>query len=363
MIFDEDIFYIKRCLELAARAWGEVSPNPYVGAVIVKNGKIIAEGHHRGPGLPHAEIEAINAAKESVEGATLYCNLEPCCHTNKRTPPCAQKLIEMKIARVVVANVDPNPEVAGKGLALLKEAGIRTVSGICEEEGAELNEVFFHHITTKRPFVHLKWAQTLDGKMATPTGSSKWITGPVARSRVHHQRRGADAIMVGAQTLRADNPSLDVRVNDKRVKEPLRIVVSKTNAFDHELKFFEDPERSLLALPQGLEENEKVRTLFCETNEAGEIDLEKLLEALYEKGAHSIYVEGGPKLLGQFINQGLFQKISIYCAPKLIGQGVSPLEALELTDINQARTLKGPSYTQLGDDMLIEARGLECLQD
>ncbi|MEX0798323.1 MAG: bifunctional diaminohydroxyphosphoribosylaminopyrimidine deaminase/5-amino-6-(5-phosphoribosylamino)uracil reductase RibD, partial [Bacteriovoracaceae bacterium] len=244
--------FMKMCFDLAKNAWGRVSPNPYVGAVLVKDGRIIGKGFHKGPGHAHAEIDAINNAEESVEGATLYCNLEPCCHLNKRTPPCAQRLAQEKIKKVVVSNLDPNPQVAGKGLRILKEAGIEVATGELEEEGKELNEVFFKFIQTGAPFIHLKWAQTLDGKIATSDGNSKWISSIQARRQVHWERLGHDAIMVGARTLKNDNPSLTIRENDKVIKALKRIVVASKDDFPPDLKFFSDEhkDQSLLLLPK-----------------------------------------------------------------------------------------------------------------
>lgn len=360
-----DANFMRLCFDLAKRPRGNVSPNPYVGAVLVKNGKILGKGFHRGPGLPHAEIEALNNASESPGGATLYCNLEPCCHANKRTPPCAQRLIKEEIAKVIVSNLDPNPQVAGQGLALLERAGVKTESGLLREEGEELNEVFFKHIVRKRPFVHLKWAQTLDGKIATPSGSSKWITSEAARERVHWERMGCDAVMAGAQTLRDDNPSLTVRAGDKIVKETTRIVLASKDDFDRKLKFFSDQnkDKSLLLLPEGAQGREDVRTLYCPADPDGILDLDRALEKLYAQGVCSVYVEGGSSLLTRFFKQGLCDRLSVYIAPKLLGAGISPLGDLGIEDINQALKLKAPVVERLGEDIFIGAKGAECLPD
>ena len=199
---DRDEKYMRECFQLAKKALGKTSPNPLVGCVIVKDQKVIARGYHKKSGLPHAEIEALNSSKEPIAGSTLYCNLEPCCHTNKKTPPCAQRLVQEKPSRVVIANLDPNPEVAGKGVKLLRENGIEVLTGVLEEQGELLNEVFFTAMRKQRPFIHLKWAQGLDGRTALPNGSSKWITGEKARLRVHKERELYDAIVIGKKTFR-----------------------------------------------------------------------------------------------------------------------------------------------------------------
>ena len=194
-------YYMKICFQLAKKALGNTYPNPYVGSLIIdSSGEIISKGYHKESGQDHAERDAIKNATRSIVGATLYCNLEPCCHTNKKTLPCAQYLIESQISKVVISNLDPNPAVAGKGVKLLQDAGIEVVVGIEREKGETLNEVFFHHIKKQTPFVHLKWAQTLDGKVATLNYDSKWITSETARIHVHQERALYQAILVGANT-------------------------------------------------------------------------------------------------------------------------------------------------------------------
>lgn len=353
------------CLELAKTPRGLVSPNPYVGAVIVKDGKIIGRGYHRGPGKPHGEIEAINSAQASVEGATIYCNLEPCCHTNKRTPPCAQRLIKEKIKKVVIANLDPNPQVAGNGVKLLREAGIEVVSGVLNEEGLELNEVFFKHIVEETPFVHLKWAQTLDGKIATKSKSSKWITSEAAREKVHWERLAYDAILVGASTLRDDDPSLTARKDGQVEKEITRIAVASKADFDQGLKFFSDErkDKSLLLLPEGAKSEMDVETLYCPPTAEGRVDLEQALKLLYKRGIHSIYVEGGSSIITQFFKNGLYDRVSVYIAPKVLGDGISPIGDLGIDDMNKAPRLQEPRIETLEDNIFITAKGTICSQD
>ena len=221
--------YMHMTLELAKKGAGLVSPNPLVGAIIVKDNEVIAQGYHKKVGLAHAEVDALNNATAPVDGATLFCNLEPCCHTNKRTPPCAPQIIEAGIKKVIIANLDPNPEVAGKGVKLLQDHGIEVVTGILEKEGQQLNEIFFTHITKGKAFVELKMAQTLDGKMASMSGDSKWITSEESRKLVHQHRLNYDAIVVGANTARFDDPSLTVRLD--KVWPKKRLILSKSGNY------------------------------------------------------------------------------------------------------------------------------------
>jgi diaminohydroxyphosphoribosylaminopyrimidine deaminase/5-amino-6-(5-phosphoribosylamino)uracil reductase len=218
----DDIFFMKRALLLAGRAKDKTSPNPMVGALLVKKGRIISEGYHKKAGTPHAEVIAIDEAGAEASGSTLYVSLEPCCHKDKRTPPCTEKIITSGIKKVVISMKDPNPKVSGKGIAELEKAGIQVISGILEAKARKLNEAYVKHITTGMPFVILKIAMTLDGKIATPTGESKWITGEKARKMVHRLRGSVDAVMTAIGTVKADNPLLTCRVSG--YNNPVRII-------------------------------------------------------------------------------------------------------------------------------------------
>ena len=357
--------FMNMCLDLAQRAWGNVSPNPYVGAVIVKDGEIISTGYHKGPGLAHAELDAINNSKESLKGATLYCNLEPCCHTNKRTPPCAQRIVKEGFKRVVICNLDPNPHVAGKGVQILRDAGIEVETGILEAKGIILNEVFFKHIQKQTPFVHLKWAQTLDGKIAAKDFSSKWITSDRSRALVHRERVSHDAILVGASTLRADNPSLTARDGDKVVKRLKRVILASKDDFNYDLKFFSDAykEDSILVLPEGESSSADIEILYCKRTKDNKADLEDLLKKLYQKNIFSVYVEGGQGILTQFLKQKLFDRVSVFIAPKIIGQGPSPLGDIGIETMKEALCLESPQIELLGDNIYITSRGSKCSPD
>lgn len=357
--FDQTL--IKRCFENAKKAIGLTSPNPYVGAVIVKDGLIIADGHHKKAGLAHAEIEAIRSANQDLSGATLYCNLEPCCHTNKRTPPCTEAIIEAGFKRVVISNLDPNPEVAGKGVAKLRSAGIEVETGLLEEEGALLNEVFFTHITKKRPFIHLKWAQTLDGKIATMTNSSKWITGEETRLRVHRERFLYDAIAIGSRTANHDNPKLTVRIPNQEEVSKRRIIFSNTANLSPELNLFADDfkDQTTVVTTKSIT---YARHLLCPTK--GElIDLQTASDLLYADGVSSMYVEGGATLISGFIGLGLFDRLSVYISPKLLGEGIPAFQGSEHDLIENALKFSKGAWNQIGDDVVFESKRNVCLPD
>jgi diaminohydroxyphosphoribosylaminopyrimidine deaminase/5-amino-6-(5-phosphoribosylamino)uracil reductase len=349
-----DEYYISECFKLALKAKGMVSPNPLVGSIIVKDGEIIASGYHRKSGLAHAELDAINNATESLEGATLYCNLEPCCHTNKKTPPCAHRIIKEKISKVVVCNLDPNPEVAGNGLKLLKDAGIEVVSGVLEKEGLELNEIFFHHIVNRTPYIHIKVAQTLDGKIATLAGESKWITNELSREHVHEQRAFYDGILVGANTARLDNPSLTVRLNGL-TKCLKRFVISRTGILPKTLNIFNDEfkDNTYLIIPDDVKTDIQTNIIYAKKNSNGELDLNSTIQELYDKHLiTSLYVEGGSHVHASFLNSGFFNRLSLYTAPKILGQGLNTFGNLEINDMQRALTLKNIKRIQFQGDQL-----------
>jgi diaminohydroxyphosphoribosylaminopyrimidine deaminase/5-amino-6-(5-phosphoribosylamino)uracil reductase len=355
---NKDEFYIAECFKLALKAKGQVSPNPLVGCIIVKDDKIISTGFHKKSGDAHAELDAINNATVSIEGATLYCNLEPCCHSNKKTPPCAQRLIKEKVARVVICNVDPNPDVAGSGLQLLKEAGIEVYSGVLKDIGEELNEIFFHHILHKTPFIHLKAAQTLDGKTATLSGDSKWITNECSREHVHNQRDFYDGILIGANTARLDNPSLTVRLKSK-TRCLKRFVLSRDGNLPKTLKIFNDEfkDQTYLVLPDGVKTDiqTNIISVKCsvEENSKGYINLLSLIQELYTKYMiTSLYVEGGSHVHTSFLKQGLYNRLSLYTAPKIVGSGRDTFGDLEIRQMERALTLNNIKRIQLQEDLL-----------
>jgi diaminohydroxyphosphoribosylaminopyrimidine deaminase/5-amino-6-(5-phosphoribosylamino)uracil reductase len=323
---------MKRAQELALKGLGPNWPNPLVGAVIVKEGRIIGEGYHAKCGEAHAEVNALNSCTESPEGGTIYINLEPCCHTNKRTPPCAQRLIQEKLKKVVISNLDPHPEVSGKGVQLLRENGIEVEVGLLEKEGELLNEVFFHAQKSKKPFIHLKMAQSLDGKVALPNGESRWITGDKAREHAHLLRSHHQAIMVGAETIRKDNPKLNVRLPDFKGEQPCRIVISRSKNLPSESLIFHDELKDKTFIYSSIEE---------------------ALEDLFKKNIINIFVEGGPTLAGELLSRNLINRVSLFQNLSFIGEGQSTLKHFSLHDLTQRPRLKNMTSMWLGDDLYL----------
>ncbi len=329
--------YMRQAMRLAQQAKGHTWPNPMVGCVIVKHGEVLAEGFHSKAGQAHAERDAINNANGSVAGSTLYVNLEPCCHSNKRTPPCAQLLISEGIKTIVIANQDPHPEVSGRGIALLREAGIEVITDVLAQEGELLNEVFFHNQRTQKPFVHLKLASTLDGKIAMPNGQSQWITGQAARQHAHQLRAEHMAIAVGAQTIRQDNPRLTVRLPSYAGAHPIRLIFSHSGNLPESAQVFTDE-------------------YAANTRVYGNQPLGEVLDALYQQGIVNILLEGGAQLASAFLAEGHVQRISHYLNPSYLGQGISALNDYGLMDLSQRIHLKHVEYTALGEDFHLTGR-------
>lgn len=333
--------FIRRTFELARLGSGTTWPNPLVGAVIVKDGRVIAEGFHRKKGEAHAELDAINNAQESLEGSTIYVNLEPCCHTNKTTPPCAQRLIKEKFKKVVICNLDPHPEVNGKGVALLRENGIEVEFGILEAEGEKLNEVFFTVQRKKRPFIHFKSAVTLDGKTAMRNGESQWITGEIARAEVHKMRSEHQAVLVGGETVRKDNPKLTVRLPDYKGDQPWRIVLTKSGLI---------PGNSHL-----LTDEWKHKTLVYS-------DLHEAMKDLYQRNIINIMLEAGPNLATLFLRHNLIDRVTLFQNPSFIGYGRDLFNDLELKGLATRPKLVEVESRWIGQDHIITGK-LLCSQD
>jgi diaminohydroxyphosphoribosylaminopyrimidine deaminase/5-amino-6-(5-phosphoribosylamino)uracil reductase len=325
----DDRYYMEFAIDLAKRATGQTSPNPVVGSVVVKNGEIAGFGAHLKAGEAHAEVNAIKmAGTEKAKGSTVYVTLEPCSHYGK-TPPCSNLLIESKVKRVVIASVDPNPLVAGQGIKKLRNAGIEVKVGICQDEAAALNRVFFHYIQTKRPFVTMKTAASLDGKTATYTKESKWITGPEARLDVHQYRHQHDAILVGVDTVIADNPSLTTRLPNGG-KNPVRIILDSSLRTPLGAKVVTD-EAAPTWIITGKEPNkEKAASLKAYQHvkvvslPTARVEIPGLLSLLGEEGITSLFVEGGASVNGSFLKEQAINQIITYIAPKLIGGKEAP---------------------------------------
>ena len=353
-----DECFMRMAFDLALLGAGKVNPNPMVGAVIVKNGDIVATGWHKQVGLDHAELDAIKNAAISLEGTTLYCNLEPCCHTNKRTPPCAQRIIKEGIKKVVISNLDPNPEVAGKGVELLKQNGVEVTIGVLEQEGFQLNEIFFTHITQKRPFIQIKMAQTLDGRLATVLNDSKWITGEKARLHVHQQRLKFDAILIGLNTLRKDNPCLTVRIPGQETIAKYRIVLSHSNDIDKSYHLFSDQykNKTILVLPLGSQASFNCTTIECPLIDGKNFDLSYLHLKLYQDfGICALYVEGGSYVHTSYLEQQKFDRVSIYIAPIILGTGLNSIGQLDNQYIKDAHRFKNVQWQPLENDLFFTA--------
>jgi diaminohydroxyphosphoribosylaminopyrimidine deaminase/5-amino-6-(5-phosphoribosylamino)uracil reductase len=355
---------MQRALAVAEGGIGFVSPNPVVGCVIVKDGRIVGEGYHERYGGPHAEANALRVAGSAARGATLYVTLEPCCHTGK-TPPCVDAVLQAGVGRVVMAVRDPNPKVAGGGLARLRAAGIDVTLGICEAEARRLNETFLHYIQTQRPFVTLKCAATLDGKIATRTGASRWITGRAAREHVHRMRHAADGLLVGAGTALQDDPLLTTRLPEGGGVNPLRIVVDSMLRLSpsSQLATVRPDRRTLVATSERAPvdkqrqlEHQGVEILRLPSYADGRVDLEALLTVLGARGIADLLVEGGATLSATLLQRRLVDKIVMFIAPKIIGgDGINAVAAFGIDNMADALQLYGMTSQSVGEDVMLEA--------
>lgn len=323
-----DIKYINRCFELAVLAKGNVSPNPMVGCVIVKNDEAISEGYHEASGEKHAEADALSKINYNASGATLYCNLEPCCHTNKKTPPCVPLIIKSGISKVVISNIDPNPEVAGKGIELLRNEGIEVISGLLENEGKELNKAFFKYIENHRPYVIVKIAATLDNKISAKENTQTWITCEESQKFVHSLRAESDAVLVGAGTVNIDNPKLNVRLTEGR--NPYKIILADDLNINLEANVIQnEPEKTIIVTSLNTPESKissfqklGVKIIKIKSDTTGLLNLDELLGILADEKITSILVEGGASVFSQFIDQELFDELIVIKAPKIFGEGI-----------------------------------------
>lgn len=352
-------------MDLAIKGAGKVSPNPMVGAVIVKDGEIIGEGYHRYHGDRHAEVNAILSCSKDPSGGDLYCNLEPCStdYPGKINPPCCDAIIKCGIKNVFIGQLDPNPKVSGSGVERLEGAGINVRYGVCEAEALELNRGFNSVMLQGRPYVHIKWAQSLDGQTATKDGASKWITSEECRKETHWHRSKCDAIMVGRKTIESDNPTLNARYG--YYPSPRPVVV------DSELKCNPDSEvfKHNPIMFTSSESSEKRRALFngdiCLL--AGKrFSIKAILEELKLNGINSLFVEGGANLISQFMNEGLWDRITVYTAPKIMGDGLSPVGEIGVKHPEESIEFAESSFEVLDGHMVFNGfrkRRELCLQD
>lgn len=359
---ESDERYMWLALDLARKGWGKTNPNPAVGAVLVRDGEVVGTGFHEAAGKEHAEIVALQNAGEKAQGATLYINLEPCCHYG-RTPPCVDALIFAGIRRAVVANIDPNPLVSGKSLKKLESAGISVKTGVLEEKAQRINEAFFKYITSGTPFVALKMAMTLDGKIATRGGKSQWISGEKSRNYVHRLRAMSDGIMVGINTVLQDDPQLTVRLEGEKDRQPTRIIVDSRGRIPLESKVvLSAGQTKTILATSDLAPSDKLDKL----NSAGlevlllplrhnKVDLASLIAVLGEREISILLVEGGGTLNYALLEEGLVDKLYLFIAPLLFGgkNALTPIEGEGVEEVENAWSVRDLELKQLENDLLI----------
>jgi len=352
---DEEVMRI--ALDLAQQGEGEVNPNPLVGAVVVREGVVVGRGFHRRFGGPHAEVYALEEAGEAARGATIFVTLEPCVHHGK-TPPCVDRILAAGIARAVIACKDPNPLVDGKGIAALRAAGLNVRVGVLEAEAAQLNEPFFTFITTGRPFVHLKLAMSLDGKIATANRDAKWITGQASRTRVHELRRRLAAILVGAGTILADDPSLTVRLVPGR--NPLRLVLDGAGRTPPAARVLREAGRTVIVtaiMPEATEValHQAGAEVWRLPGSGARVDLAALLDRLAKEGIDSLLVEGGAETAASFLEAHLVDRVSFFIAPIVLGgrDAIPAVGGAGAPTVAAGVRLRGLSVEQIGEDVLL----------
>ena len=359
----DDQYFMQMALDLAIKGEGFTSPNPMVGAVVVKDGRVVGSGYHEQVGGPHAEVNAINAAGPLAQGATLYVTLEPCNHTG-RTPPCTRKIIEAGIRRVVIAMRDPNRKVAGGGADFLKQQGIQIEIGACREQAEKLNEAFIKYVCTGRPFVMVKCAATLDGRIATRTGDSRWVTGEASRLFVHRLRHAVDAILVGINTVRTDNPSLTARLPGGGGKDPVRIVLDTHLSISPDARLLQQKSDANTILVVGKDaagqklrafKKEGIRLIRSEIKN-GLIDLNALMERLGAMQLTSLLIEGGSRVLASAFKAGIVDKVFFFYAPKILGgdDGIPICSGPGPELMSQSILVSGIGLHRFDDDVMIE---------
>ncbi len=352
--------YMQRALALARQALGNVSPNPAVGAVLVKEGQVVGEEFTQPPGGTHAEVVALRQAGERARGATLYTTLEPCCHYG-RTPPCTQALLAAGVAEVHIGTLDPNPLVAGKGTAELEAQGVRVLVGEGQEEARQRNAGYFKFITTRLPWVVVKFAASLDGKIATAEGHSKWITGETARRRAHQLRAVCDAVMVGIETVLKDDPLLTARDEEtRRARQPVRVVVDSRGRLPVGARLLREPGSTLVVVARATKSRrQELERSGAEVlqlpAEDGRVDIRALLQVLGQREITSLLAEGGGTLLGTLFDLGLVDKVVAFIAPRIIGglNAPTPVEGIGIRELAQAILLSRLSVERVGDDIMV----------
>jgi len=360
---NSDEKYMKLALDLAKKGTRAVRTNPKVGAVVVKNNKIIGRGFHKYFGGPHAEVYALRQAGARAKGASLYISLEPCSHWGK-TPPCSDAIIQSGIKQVIIGAKDPNPVNKGRGLKMFKKAGIKIKTGVLEKQAQQLNEVFMKYIKTGRPYVIIKAAQTIDGKIATKTGDSRWITEKKARQFSHKLRADVDAIMVGVETILKDDPLLTVRYPEKPKRQPVKVILDSSLRISPDAKIFSksSPGKVVLATTRKASK-EKIKMLLSKKIQImqanikdGRVDVDDVLIELGHMGISSVLVEGGGNIIASLLREKLADKAYFFIAPKIIGgkDAVTSVEGSGIAKIKDAIKLRNASVKNIGEDVLIE---------
>lgn len=354
---------MKRAIEAALLANGRTSPNPMVGAVIVKGGKIVGEGYHKRSGMPHAEINALNAAGRDARDGIMYINLEPCCHQGK-TPPCTKSLIKSGLKKVVVGMIDPNPLVSGKGIKELKEAGIQVSIGLLEKECKKLNEVYIKYIVTKTPFVILKVAMSLDGKIATTARESKWITDKLSRERVHLLRDEVDAVMVGIGTVLQDDPNLIVSLKGRRGRNPIRIIIDSQLRIPLNANVLRsDIKSKVIIAATSRADTKKINMLrekgvdvLITDGDGQKVNLIKLMDELGKMDITSVMIEGGSEINSSALESSIVDKVIFFIAPKIIGgkDGVPAVGGKGFEKLKDSLNIIGVTLDRIGNDVVIE---------
>lgn len=356
-----DTKYMRIAIELAKKGYGKVNPNPLVGAVVVKNDEILGEGYHKYFGGPHAERNAIANCKVPLEGSTIYVNLEPCCHYGK-TPPCTQAIIENKIKRVVIGSIDPNMKVNGAGIKLLEDNGIQVTVGVLKEECEKLNKVFFNFLENKTPYVTMKYAMTMDGKIATQIGKSKWISGKLAREDVHRDRNKNMAIMVGMGTVIKDNPMLTCRIEGG--ENPIRVICDTNLRTPLESKIVNTANRIKTIIATSVSEKdfhrkylEKGCDILTIPKYKEHIDLKILMEELANINIDSVFLEGGGTINYSALEQKIVNEVKTYISPKIFGgeKAKTPVEGTGILEVSESYRLKILNIENIGEDILIES--------
>ncbi|MBW9147970.1 bifunctional diaminohydroxyphosphoribosylaminopyrimidine deaminase/5-amino-6-(5-phosphoribosylamino)uracil reductase RibD [Clostridium sp. CM028] len=366
-----DNYYMRRALELSKKAVGFVNPNPLVGAVIVKDNRIIGEGYHEYFGGPHAEVNAFKNAKENVEGATMYVTLEPCAHYGK-TPPCADAIVQNKISKVVIGMIDPNPLVAGKGIEILRSSGIEVTTGIMETEIKKTNEIFIKYITHKKPFCIMKTAMTIDGKIATSIGESKWISNEKSRAYVHELRHMVTGIMVGIGTVLSDDPELTTRRECIISKNPIRIIIDSTAKIPIDAKVLKcDEKTKTIVVTTKFAKETKIEAIkqkgaqvIITPSKNNRVNLNYLMRVLGDMGIDSILIEGGSTLNYAALEEGIVDKVITFISPKIFGgtTGKTPVGGQGIEHVSDAILLTDTEVTRFNEDIMIEGYVNRCLQ-